>query len=272
MALTKCKECGHEVAKSAKTCPGCGAKQRRTSLGMKVFLGFVAFIIIVNVISGVSDKVTAQQDAAKQAELREITKQRLAREEARLAALTPEQRKVEEEKKAAEVAKQSAADAEMAKRREEERLLAEQQTARAQGLIWNYQDYQDELTGKKILTAWVKSENTVTFGFPYQGEQRGRLEFRKHPKYGKDVLLQIERGQFVCGIDQCTVAVRFDDGAVQQFSAGTPDDNSTETLFIRNYSRFVSQAAKAKRVVISATVYQEGDRAFTFNVSGLDWT
>ncbi len=26
MALRKCKECGHEVAKSAKTCPSCGVK------------------------------------------------------------------------------------------------------------------------------------------------------------------------------------------------------------------------------------------------------
>jgi hypothetical protein len=31
MALTKCKECGNQLAKSAKVCPHCGAKPRRTS-------------------------------------------------------------------------------------------------------------------------------------------------------------------------------------------------------------------------------------------------
>jgi hypothetical protein len=32
MALVKCRECQHEISKSAKACPSCGAKRRRTSL------------------------------------------------------------------------------------------------------------------------------------------------------------------------------------------------------------------------------------------------
>lgn len=28
MALTKCKQCGHQVARSAKSCPNCGAQRR----------------------------------------------------------------------------------------------------------------------------------------------------------------------------------------------------------------------------------------------------
>lgn len=29
--LVPCKECGHQISKRAKTCPGCGAKPKRTS-------------------------------------------------------------------------------------------------------------------------------------------------------------------------------------------------------------------------------------------------
>jgi hypothetical protein len=32
MALVKCRECQNEISKSAKACPSCGAKPRRTSL------------------------------------------------------------------------------------------------------------------------------------------------------------------------------------------------------------------------------------------------
>jgi len=272
MALAKCKECGRDIAKSASACPGCGAPRKRTGIGVKIILGFMAFMVIMSVIGNISDKVSKRNEDAHQGKLRELTEQRLARENDRLASLTPEQRKIEEDRQAAEAAKKAAAQAEVAKRREEERVLAEQQTARAQGLIWNYQDYDDTLTGKKILTAWVKSQNTISLDFPYQGAQRAQLQLRKHPKYGMDVFLQIERGQFVCGIDDCTVSVRFDDGGVQQFAVTEPSDHSTETLFIQNYSRFVSQVRKAKKIVISATMYQEGERAFEFDVSGLDWS
>ena len=37
MSLAKCKECGHEVAKSAAACPGCGVKLR----SQRKVLGFI---------------------------------------------------------------------------------------------------------------------------------------------------------------------------------------------------------------------------------------
>jgi len=45
MALIKCKECGHEISKSAKNCPNCGAKRKKSSAGCLVFiiLGFLFF-------------------------------------------------------------------------------------------------------------------------------------------------------------------------------------------------------------------------------------
>jgi zinc ribbon protein len=52
MALTKCKECSHEVSTEAKTCPNCGAKvaQNIGCITLLVVL-FAAGLVVVAIIS-----------------------------------------------------------------------------------------------------------------------------------------------------------------------------------------------------------------------------
>lgn len=45
MSLIKCKECGHEISKKAKTCPNCGANRRTTSILTKVLFVAVASFV-----------------------------------------------------------------------------------------------------------------------------------------------------------------------------------------------------------------------------------
>lgn len=136
---------------------------------------------------------------------------------------------------------------------------------------WRYQHDADAMSNGKAYFAAVRSTNTVSFGFPYSGTQHATLTLRTHPRYGKDVILAIERGQFLCpSYDSCTVLIRFDDSKATNYSAAGAGDNSTETLFIRNYSGFLVHMAKAKRVRVSAPVYQEGSPVFNFDVSGFD--
>ena len=121
------------------------------------------------------------------------------------------------------------------------------------------------------FVALVQSTNTVEFGFPYSGPLHATLTLRTHPRYGKNVILSIERGQFLCrSYEDCTILVRFDDQKSQSYSAVGAADNSTETIFIRNYARFVSSMQKAKTVRIAANIYQQGAPAFEFDVSGFD--
>lgn len=120
-----------------------------------------------------------------------------------------------------------------------------------------------------IKSATTTAKQPVEFGFPYAGQQYAKLQLRQHPKHGKDVLFWLDRGQFGCGIDGCTLGVRFDDGKVQNFTANEPADNSTNLLFISNYERFVGQLRKAKRVQIEAQFFQQGTHVFEFDVSGL---
>ncbi|WP_140683922.1 hypothetical protein [Pseudomonas mandelii] len=159
-----------------------------------------------------------------------------------------------------------------AKKKAEEEAAALKAYQRQTGLAWRYDTHKDEMTQKEVLTAQVDSINTLSFGFPYSGSQRATLELRKHPRWGSDVILQIERGQFLCSsYDGCSVSVRFGEGKPQRFSATEPSDNSTTYLFISDYSKFMTQLRKVDEVVIEASFYQSGNQALKFSTENLDW-
>jgi len=122
-----------------------------------------------------------------------------------------------------------------------------------------------------VYQAHVLSSNTVEFGFPYSGTQHATLALRTHPRNGKDIIFRIEKGQILChSYEDCTALVRFDDEPPTNYSAVGAADNSTETIFIRNYDRFIGKMLKAKRVRISVNIYQQGAPAFEFDVSSFD--
>jgi hypothetical protein len=136
---------------------------------------------------------------------------------------------------------------------------------------WMYSVTDDPMTGRTSRMARIESENTVEFGFPYQGAQHGTLIIRNHPSFGRDIMLQIERGQILCpSYDDCTVRVRFDEGSPERWTGAGASDNSSTTVFLRGSSRFLQRMRAAKVVRISVPVYQEGQRAFEFRVGGFD--
>lgn len=139
------------------------------------------------------------------------------------------------------------------------------------GSQWSYSQDADEMGKGAIYHAAVSSSNTVDFKFPYAGAQHAMLNLRISPRHGKDIIFRIERGQILChSYEDCTVLVRFDDEKATNYSAVGAADNSTETIFIRNYDRFVEKMLKAKQVRISTNIYQQGAPAFEFDVSSFD--
>ncbi len=139
------------------------------------------------------------------------------------------------------------------------------------GPQWDYDVNEDLMSGSKRYTASLKSANTVSFGFPYGGEQHGTLTLRTVQGKGKDVLFYIQRGQILCPSYQgCNVLVRFDDEKPMRFAANGPADHSSELIFLENYSKFITKLKKAKRVRLSVDIYQNGAPAFEFDVSGFD--
>jgi hypothetical protein len=185
---------------------------------------------------------------------------------AQLASLHPESAEYKKQRDAY----QAKADEIVAKQKQVESEAARKEAMRAQGLTWQYSDSIDQMSQKTMSTAHVQSMNRLDFDFPYNGVQRATLQLRKHPRWGTDVILSIQKGQFLCNsYDGCSVSVRFGNGKPQRFSASEPDDNSSNYIFIRNYSSFVSQMRKVDQVVIEAKFYQEGNQQIVFTTDGL---
>jgi len=137
------------------------------------------------------------------------------------------------------------------------------------GKQWHYVSSEDKMSGGTVYVASVQSSNTVNFDSPYRGAQHAALDLRIDPQLGKDLMLSIERGQFMCRSYQaCTVMVRFDEEKPVKYSAIGPSDNSTKLLFIRNYDQFLNKMKKAKIVRIAPEVYHNGSPVFEFDVSG----
>lgn len=136
---------------------------------------------------------------------------------------------------------------------------------------WTYFDNTDKVSGKQIHFASVDALELLEFGFPYNGGSTATIQLRKHPRHGTDVILHVDKGQFVCGVEECAVMVRFDDGRAERYRAVGPSDYSSTELFIEPASKFIGSAKKAKQVVIEANFYQSGDRAMVFPVEHLTW-
>ncbi|WP_176079751.1 hypothetical protein [Paraburkholderia tropica] len=136
---------------------------------------------------------------------------------------------------------------------------------------WSYADNIDQISGKPIHAAFVDSETKLNFGFPYNGGSTPSLEIRRHPRFGTDAILKIDKGQFVCGVDGCSVMVRFDDRKPRRYIANEPSDYSSTALFISPAWEFITTARNSKRVVIEASFFQEGSSAMVFPIEGLNW-
>jgi hypothetical protein len=240
MALVKCRECGHQISKSAKSCPQCGAKTKQTSLIVKALV--ILFLVAV-LAPVVLDRGTRRQVQAPSAPAQPLPPRQL----------TPEEKAADE------------------KRRAQQEEAAANMRKITLGLKWDYREEPDELGRGAIKRAFINSVNEIEFGFPYSGPQRARLELRVHPEWGRDVMLRVERGQFLCHQDDCSVTVRFDDGKPQVYSGVGPEDLSSDVIFLHNYSRFVSNLRKAKKLQVEAQFYREGRRIFEFETDGFVW-
>jgi len=65
MALGKCRECGKEVSKSAKTCPSCGVSTPVKGVSiLRIAGGVIGFIVLARLCSGAGTKPSSTVAAA----------------------------------------------------------------------------------------------------------------------------------------------------------------------------------------------------------------
>lgn len=136
---------------------------------------------------------------------------------------------------------------------------------------WSYNSDRDEMRGTTTRYARVQSDNELQFDFPYNGGSHGTLQLRD--KAGDlNVILSIDKGQFTCsGIMNQTVAVKFDEGAIQRYACANASDGSSNVLFLMSERRFLKQLRSAHKVIIEVEFFQAGNQQLTFDVAGLKW-
>lgn len=71
MALTACRECGHQVSDTAQTCPNCGARVKPKSRALKWFMGGVGALVVAFFALGAFLVSTRTPDEVFIAEARE---------------------------------------------------------------------------------------------------------------------------------------------------------------------------------------------------------
>jgi len=138
---------------------------------------------------------------------------------------------------------------------------------------WKYYKFQDPGSGKYYSQAIVKSENEVNLDFPYDGYQRAYFEFRNHPRFGKDLIFGLQRGQILCDeYRNKYVSIRFDNSTVERYRCLEASDGSSRQIALVGFDAIASRISVVKNIFVSVFIFQEGERTFEFRVNGFDYT
>jgi RNA polymerase subunit RPABC4/transcription elongation factor Spt4 len=135
--------------------------------------------------------------------------------------------------------------------------------------IWEYSSQHDKMGRGPTYFASLQSVNEVDFDFPYNGGSKGILTLRNSPRYGRDAVLQVTKGQFLCSLDGCQVNVRVDGGRPIRVTANEAADGSSNVVFLP-YGVLLRAVRGGRVLLIEANFYREGSRVFEFHAQGLD--
>ena len=133
---------------------------------------------------------------------------------------------------------------------------------------WTHYEKKDEMRGHIDKYDFITSDNAVDFEFPYHGGSSLQMVIRHSVKYGTDVYLRIEKGQFsgneFSGSNY--VAIKFDNEAIKNYYFVEAEDGDSEIIFLKKTRELISKCKTAKNIKIEAPFFQEGRRVFHFHV------
>lgn len=138
---------------------------------------------------------------------------------------------------------------------------------------WMYRVVPDQMTGKETKLATLESNNSLSLEFPYGGRNYGSIAVRQHPRMGRDVMVQVEKGQILCRLSaSCKVLVRFDDAEPVEFRGSPSSDHDSRVVFLQNSEAFLRGARSAKSILVQFGMYQAGNQVLRFHSSmPLEW-
>jgi hypothetical protein len=136
---------------------------------------------------------------------------------------------------------------------------------------WRYDRSVDDMRGTATLTACITASSRLTFQFPYQGGSSAELCLRQTGRTF-DAFISVSRGQFICHVSDCPIALKVDEGAVIEVGGNPPDSAAHDIVFLRRGSTVRQSLVRARRFIVEATFYREGARQIVFEgAQGLVW-
>lgn len=136
---------------------------------------------------------------------------------------------------------------------------------------WNYTQDVDKMEGNTRYFASTRSTNVEHFKFPFDGGSHFTLTVRNMSGHN-EVLISVSKGNFIPSVmgDE-TVKVKFDTGTPSTYVYNSPEDISTDLIFIDKADKFLEDLKTAKKLLIEATFFDEGTRYMEFDVEGIEW-
>ena len=121
----------------------------------------------------------------------------------------------------------------------------------------------DKMTGKTSLAMTLTSDTVLDFGFPY-GKVWTQLVLAQTFGEKRVSAGMMTKAQFNCN-SECTVLVKFDDGAIQRYKA----KGSTELgqmIHIKGDTKvFVENVKKSKHIIIQADFFKHPGQQLEFS-------
>ena len=90
--LTKCNTCKKEIAKSAKVCPHCGAKQESSSI-MSIITSVIVIVVLVGIFSPDDSESNKTSDTSAKKEQLSDDQQQKIKHDKFVASVTPKEKK-----------------------------------------------------------------------------------------------------------------------------------------------------------------------------------
>ena len=134
---------------------------------------------------------------------------------------------------------------------------------------WDYRQEKDKMTSTITHSAQVQANELVHLDAPYDGGITATIVIRKGKRL--DVYLYLSDGQFNTHFNGTPILVKFDDGKPTSWNCNSASDGSNNILFINGERSFIATLKKAKKVMIEAEFFHNGNKIMEFDVAGLRW-